>query len=171
MRSTALLLCFSFLLVAQDRPPGPVDNPLLEEARETVRFIRLAETRKRLDFDEKKLLALNERLDAFEERKFSLLHQERLIHKRVLEKEYSPGEENQILQQFNDLREKIHRNEMGLYQELVEILSPAETLEFFVFYEQFQRDIGLRIRQLQQRRNQGGMPERPLLKGRKRMGD
>lgn len=170
MRPMVLLCSFSFFLVAQDRPPGD-DNPLLDEARETVRFIRLAETRKRLNFEEKKLLTLNEKLDSFEERKFSLLHRERQIHKRVLEKEYAAGEEKQLLQQFNELRESIHRNEMGLYQELAEILSPSEILDFFVFYEQFQRDIGMRIRQLQQRRNQGGMPERPLLKGRKRLGD
>ncbi|MCB1051758.1 MAG: hypothetical protein H6510_16315 [Acidobacteria bacterium] len=141
-----ILLCLGPMFWAQETP--------FEEAKDTIRFIRLAETKKNLDLSEDKLLKLNERLDSYEDRKFDLIRQENQLKQRISHQEVAKGEEAKVLETYRSLREAIHTNEMNLLADVQKILTPQESLAFFVFYEQFQREIFQKIRRIQDRRNQ-----------------
>ena len=127
-------------------------EPVFNEMIDTVRFIRLAETKKQLKFEENKLLKLNEILDQYEEKKFSLVHRENQTKRIIASGNYKDGSEKELLKEYRDLRESFFKNELTLIDEVQELLTPKESMEFFVFYERFQRDIFQRARRLQDRK-------------------
>jgi len=141
------MLCWAFApLLAQ--------QPRAEEARETLRFIRLAESKKNLDFSEDKLLQVNELLDRFEEAKIAAVRRESEIRRRLTGGAYSEDESQQLLDELLQVRGRQHQNEMDLWRDVKAILSPAECLELWLFYDRFQKEVYRRIRSIREDRQQ-----------------
>lgn len=135
----ALWLCLGSLpLVAQ---PGAN----LEKIQETLRFVRLAETRKNLSFSDEKLLTLNEILDEFESNQLKLKHKERRVKVQLRE---GLADKSQLIDEFLQIKGEVHQNEMTMWTEVRKLLTPDETIEFFSFYSEFQRKVQQRARQL-----------------------
>ena len=147
----------------------PLLGQNIDEARETIRFIRLAETKKNLDIEESKLLALNERLDAFEEQRFELKKKERILNRQLMGETLDEASAAALLDQLMTNRETTAALEISLYKDVRGILTALETVQFVAFYQRFQRDVQRRIRSLQKERsgNQQGRPRRGLGKNRR----
>lgn len=124
----------------------------VDEVMETLRFIRLAETKKKLPFGEETLLKLNEILDKFEEQRFNLKSGERRTRWRVRDSNYSDKQAQSIIEEMIAIKKSNLENEVWLWERIQTILTPTQALEFFAFYEKFQRDVQKRIRRLQQER-------------------
>lgn len=156
------LVCTASALVAQ-----PPDFPG-EEALETVRFIRLAETKKQLDFlSEDQLLELNKILDDYEQKRFDIRKQEVTLRQQVKSGQADEEQAGQLLDEFFALRNAIHQNEMALQKDVRALLNNVESLAFFEFYNDFQRQIRRRIHMLR-RGQDSGMPQRRNGPGRMR---
>ena len=140
-----------FLLCCLFAPLLPVlaQGRNLEEVRDTLRFIRLAETKKNLSFDEEKLVAVNDLLDTFEEKQFELRQKERRLRFVSQKSDLTDSEAEEVLAAFVQLRKDMLANDLDLWTKIRGILSPRESVEFFTFYEHFQREIQRRIRTLQ----------------------
>lgn len=131
-----------------------------EEALETVRFIRLAETKKALDFlSEDQLLQLNDILDSYEKKRFENRRQEVALRPQVKTSQTDASKAGELLDQFIALRDERHQNDKALYQEVRALLNDSEALAFFAFYEDFQNKIRRRIHMLQ-RAESGQAPGR-----------
>ena len=138
-----LLLLFGLPLAAQDAPN-------MEEAQKTLRFIRLAETRKKLELDDEKLLELNALLDVYEETKISLKMRERVLERRVRN---TDGEDPEaLLDDYTRLRTEQADLELKLIKDVRSMLKPSEAVAFFRFYHAFQREVQRRIRDVQRQR-------------------
>ena len=149
---TVLILIPGFFLCAA--PQGRN----IEDVMETLRFIRLAETKKKLPFGEETLLKLNEVLDKFEEKRFALKSKERRTRWRAGSGSYSDQEAKSIIEEMIAIKKGTLENEAWLWERIQAILTPKQALDFFVFYEQFQKEVQQRIRMLQQERR--GMNQR-----------
>jgi len=131
----------------------------VSEAQETLRFLRLAETRKNLDFSDEKLLALNDILDDFEKERFNLTRERQKLHRLLMAADsHDDAESTRLLEAFVGNKQKILASELAMVDRVKKILTPAETLRFVVFYEKFQRDLQRKLRLLQNRgkANRGG---------------
>ena len=122
----------------------------LEEVRDTLRFIRLAETKKQLPFDDETLLEINAILDEIEERRFDLMAREMNLHRRTKLPDLSEEEAGQVLDELQSIKKQTLENEMALWSRIREVLQPKEAMQFFTFYGKFTREIQRRIRMLQQ---------------------
>lgn len=136
----------------------------IDEVLETLRFIRLAETQKRLPFDDQTLLKLNAILDEFEEKRFSLKNEERQVRWRIGGGNYNDAEASVIIEEMIAIKKRTLENEAWLWERVQALLTPKQTLEFFVFYEAFQKEVQKRIRMLQQERR--GLNQRNKFKRR-----
>ncbi|CAM2065815.1 hypothetical protein SCOR_10580 [Sulfidibacter corallicola] len=123
------------------------DNPRVNEIRETLRFIRLAESRKSLDLSDEKLLEVNEILDEFEARQIELRQKQRKLNMRV---NIGEGDPNELLDQYMAVKQDLHDNELDMYRKIREKLTPDESLQFFKFYVKFQKKVQRQARELQQ---------------------
>ena len=122
------------------------------EAQETLRFLRLAETKKNLDFSDEKLLSLNEILDDFEKQRFDLTRERQKLHRLLLTAEDRDDAESQhLLDGYLTNKKKMLESEFAMVDRVKAILTPKETLSFMVFYERFQRDVQRKVRMLQKR--------------------
>lgn len=129
----------------------------LEKVQETLRFVRLAETRKNLSFSDEKLLALNEILDGFEATQLQLKHRERRLHFRL---KNGRADSQKMLDEYVAIKEETHQNEMAMWKKVRVLLQPDEAVEFFTFYAEFQRKVQQRIRQLNRPNNRPGRNNR-----------
>lgn len=149
---TLCLLC-GVTLLAQ-----PQD---LEEMRETLRFIRLAETKKNLEFSDEKLLKLNEILDEYEAEHIQVRHDYlNLIRQFVSSKELEATEAKTILDAYQANRLKNMQVETQLIADVRTVLNDQEALQFIRFYERFQRKVKRNLRAVQRERDGDG--ERPM---------
>ncbi len=138
----------------------------MEELRETLRFIRLAETKKKLSFEEGKLLQLNELLDDYEAKRLDLNAQERRLRQRLkLQGAVDDPTAETYLNEYAEIKKAELTNNLQLWEQLKTFLTPSETLAFIQFYDEFQRTVQRRARQLQMRREaprrRGGMRQQP----------
>jgi len=124
----------------------------VEEIKETLRFIRLAETKKNLSFSEEKLLLVNEIADRFEEVRFDNRAKERRLRMRLRRAQSTGEDATAIIDELMTLKRRELTAEQTMWTEIKEKLDPAEAVAFFTFYERFQRDVQRRIRQLQAQR-------------------
>lgn len=147
---TCFILCFSLPSLAQG-------EERLNEVKDGMRFIRLAETRKNLDFSDEKLLQLNERLDSYEETRIKLRMRERRLTS-ALRKDKTDS--NSLLDEYQSLKKEGLENELSLIKDVRAMLTPDEAVAFFRFYQSFNRDVQRRIRRLQDR------PMRRKMRGR-----
>jgi len=155
MRALGFIVLLISPAVAQD-----LDNSRVEELRETLRFIRLAETKKKLPFNEDKLLRLNAMLDDYEAKRFELNRQERKLRQRIkLMESTEDAQAELVLDEYIALKKSEAENNIKLWEDLKQFLSPAERLQFLRFYEEFQREVQRRARMMQNRRNG---PRRPF---------
>ena len=92
-------------------------QPDLEKMRETLRFVRLAESKNNLDFDDETLLKVNEIMDSFEERRFALLAREREIRQRASE-ELTDEEADRMLDDLVDVRKAMADNDLSLWTDI-----------------------------------------------------
>ena len=145
-----LTLCS--LVMAQ---PGQRQAGDIQELRETLRFMRLAESKKNLNLPEDKLLAVNELFDAFEEKRFATRRQGRQLEKRIRQAKKSGEDTTGLIDDRLNLRMNDLKAEMALWASLKDSLSPTEAGETYIFYERFQRDVQRRIRSLQRDRRGG----------------
>ena len=141
--------------------PLLAQNQKLEEIRETLRFIRLAETKKNLSFDETKLLKINEILDEYEDQRLNLKAREQRIHRklRFRNEEGRSGDDQALLDEIVAHKKAQMASDLDLLDRVQEVLTPSETIQFYMFYTKFQREIQKRIRMLQRDRN---MPKRKM---------
>lgn len=135
-----------------------------EEIRETLRFIRLAETKKNLDFSDEKLLKLNEILDDYEGKHLKLRHQHFKILKQLHNaNEMTEPQAKEIMDAHYENRTATHDLEKNLIGDVRAILNNQESVQFFKFYDRFQKKVKRRIRSLQSERGDGqrGKQRRP----------
>ena len=128
--------------------------PNFEEIRDTLRFVRLAESKKQLSFDEDKLLKVNEILDDIEERKFELVAREQRVRRRARNQDLSDEQATRFLEEMVSIKKETMENELSLVTRIQEVLTPRECIELLTFYNKFTREVQKKIRMLQQR-NQG----------------
>ncbi len=150
MKKVIILIFCLLIPVGLFAQPPRGEKPNLKEIRDTLRFVRLAESKKRLSFDEDKLLKVNEILDVFEEQKFALIAREHKLRKEA-GKNPSDEEATRLLDDVITLKREMMDNDISLWTRIRETLTPRESIEFFMFYEKFSRDVQRRIRMLQQR--------------------
>lgn len=145
MKTLMLIMLASLACMSYAQPPEFPN----EEALETLRFIRMAETKKALDFlSEEQLLDLNALLDEHEKERITIRRKEFKAVQRVRQGNLDEAEAGQILDQLVALRKQMHDGEMKLHQDVRAMLNNAESLAFFTFYEEFQRKIRRRISML-----------------------
>ena len=140
--------------------PGPMDAQKLDEMRDTIRFLRLSESRKKLNFNEDKLLMINEIFDALEELRFKTRGEEMQLRQTLIHEKASVEERVAALRELNALRQKMTTGEVETWALLEQKLTPEELLEVFVFYEKFQRDVRRRLGQLRGQGSNGGRFDR-----------
>ena len=153
--SMTLKILWPFLLMigATAQQNGPV-NEAVDEIKDTLRFLRLAESKKALSFSEEKLLAVNEIADRFEDTRFDIRAKERRLRFRLRRAQTSGGNGTAIIDQIMALKARELEAERTMWSAVKETLTATEAVAFYAFYERFQRDVQRRIRQLQgQRRN------------------
>ena len=151
---SALMLIFLGSAISWAQNGGRMD-----EAQETLRFIRLAETKKNLNLDEAKLLKVNDILDEFEAARFDLRKRQGIAYRRVQAGKYRDDEAVELVTQLKGIKREMLEGEMALWDKIEAVLTPSETLEFIQFYERFQKDVMRRVRLLQQERR-GGLRRR-----------
>jgi len=148
-----ILWTFFLLASAAAQQNGPAAETV-DEIKDTLRFVRLAESKKALSFSEDKLLAVNEIADRFEETRFDLRAKERRLRFRLRRTQDSGGDGTAIIDEILALQTEEKAAERTMWEAVKKALTPTEAVAFYVFYERFQRDVQRRIRQLQgQRRN------------------
>ena len=128
-----------------------------QEALETLRFVRMAETKKNLGFlDDATLLKLNEILDDYEKKRFELRRKEaRLkIQAAAAEEELDDATAAQLLERWHEVRASTYQNDTQMHQQVRELLDNKSAVRFYVFYEKFQRDVRRRINKLRGENNQ-----------------
>lgn len=152
-------ILFSLLWSFQG-PPGMQAMENMEEVRDTIRFIRLAESRKRLTFSDEKLLVVNDYLDQYEEKKFALKQEESTLQRQVLRGNFAVGEADKVLDALIANKKAVMELDMTLFAEMRRMLTPEEALEFFAFYELFQREVQRRVRSLMRERMNNRRPFR-----------
>lgn len=145
--SSSAFLLLSFLLAPLFSQSGRMD----EEAMETIRFIRLAETKKNLNFDEDTLLKLNAMLDTYEEKRFELMRQQLRVH-HAIRQGFTEEAAVELLQELRRVRDAISANDTALWNDAEKLLKPHEALAFYQFYSEFQSDVRRRVRALQDER-------------------
>lgn len=155
-RALFLLLLFCAPLLAQ--------GPRLKEAQETLRFIRLAETRRNLQLEENKLLRLNEILDGYEATRLELKANEAHLTNALAKDSRSEEQNNRLLDDFAKYRKQQLENDLKLIADVRALLTPSEAVNFFAFYERFQQDVQRRIRNFQQERRGMDRPTRERFK-------
>lgn len=152
------LIGFAIVFSAAWTPPlRAQDDTFADDAMETLRFIRLAETKKNLNLEESKLLKLNEMLDDYEARRFQLTQRQMRLHHRIkvgFEREDAP----EILQNLKEVRIAMAKLDNELWDRTEKILDPLEAIEFFQFYSNFQNEVRRRIRALRDRSGQNNRP-------------
>ena len=142
------------------RQQEPMNEEKLAEMRDTIRFLRLSESRKKLDFDDEKLVMINEVFDGLEEARFEMRGLEMNLRKTVTSKKASVEDRVTALNQLIEARQKLVEGEAQTWAELEEKLTKEELLEVFLFYEKFQKDVRRRLGQLGGGRNNGGRFDR-----------
>lgn len=142
-----------FLLLATAlTPPMMAQTADLGEAQETIRFIRLAQTKKQLDYDDQTLLKVNEVFDHYESARFKLIHKEAELRRRGMSDDLSDQEASATFDEFRAVREELHDLENQLWNDMGGFLSGKQLIEVFIFYDQFQKEIFRRARNVQQKR-------------------
>lgn len=126
--------------------------PRYEEVAETIRFIRLAESKRQLDFSEEKLLKVNEALEAFEQKRFALVKRENELKRMAVEEQYPQGGGQELIDELLSIRERICKEETDLWHAMQTFLTPQEVIRVWVFYDRFQREVFKKIRGIQERR-------------------
>ena len=152
IKTTLLLICVSSAAFSQ----GPDDTNI----KDTLRFIRLAETKKNLSFSEEKLLKVNEILDDVEARHIDQGKKERELRRQIDQGGLSENQAKAILDDFRNVRKAQSDLEFQLFDRIQEVLTPLESIEFFVFYYEFKQKIARRINMLKQ--DQRPMDQRPM---------
>ncbi len=127
-------------------------NQAREEAVETIRFIRLAETKKNLDLSDDLLLKVNEIFDDYEHKRFTLIRQEQMFKRRGSSRSISVEEAETTFADFLKVRQQLHDLEMQLWNDMSKVLNGQQVIDVFVFYDQFQKEVFRRIRNLQEKR-------------------
>jgi len=130
--------------------------------KETLRFIRLAETRKNLDFSEDKLIAVNDILDMVEDRKIELIKSEKMMKNRISRPGLSEKEAAKLLIEFRALKKEHSGLDLLLFDHIQKTLTPLETIAFFTFYDKFKRKLAQQIKRLRRQNN----PRKPYPKRR-----
>jgi len=121
------------------------------QVKDTLRFIRLAETRKQLSFNEEKLLKVNEILDEIEDRRIDLGQRERQLKKQVARPGLTEQKAVELLQSFRQMKQEQAELDLLLFDRIQAVLNPLETIEFFGFYADFKRQLAKRVNMLRQR--------------------
>ncbi len=154
-----LLLCISLVVMhagafAQGQPPVQ-DAEKMKEIRESLRFVRLAESRKRLSFSDEKLLEVNNVLDEMEGQKIELIAREHRLRRTLEAGNLSDEEAGNIFDEIIEVKKQILENETRLWTSVRDLLTPRESVDFFLFYDRFTREVQRRMRG---RHNQGKGP-------------
>ena len=134
----------------------------LEEMQETVRFIRLAESKKELSFSDETLLKANEIADAFETARIKIKQQERRLNfqmRRAQRTGQVNGASMELVDQLIGLRKKEMDLQVKMWADLKAALTPDEAVQYYAFYERFSKDVRRRIQKLQRDRRQGNQNE------------
>ncbi|MDJ0836057.1 MAG: hypothetical protein QNK37_06030 [Acidobacteriota bacterium] len=134
---------------------GPA-NADAQEMRETLRFLRLAETKKNLDLPEDKLLAVNDIFDQFEEERFNSRLKERRIRMQIRRARRQGDPAVDLVDQLMALRKVNVETEKKMWDKIKETVNQDQAVDVFNFYETFQRDVQRRIRTLQKERRGKG---------------
>lgn len=159
--SLCLLVSFSPLWAQ----PGKLD----QEAMETLRFIRLAETKKRLNLDDSTLLSLNNMLDSYEIRRYELHKRQGEIHRKIVNG-YDEAKAKELLRELRQVKREMSENETFLWDEAEKILEPHQALEFFQFYAKFQSEVRRRVRALRDQRGEKKPANQKRRKNKRRRG-
>jgi hypothetical protein len=130
--------------------------------KETLRFIRLAETRKNLDFSADKLIAVNDILDMVEDRKIELIKSEKMMKSRISRPGLSEKEAAKLLIEFRALKKEHAGLDLLLFDHIQKTLTPLETIAFFTFYDKFKRKLAQQVKRLRRQNN----PRKPYPKNR-----
>lgn len=147
-----LLFCCLFLALgigpsfAQDRPSPEMQARKMKEIRESLRFVRMAESRKRLGFSDEKLLDVNELLDRMEAQKIDLISREHQLRRKLQRKDFSEDEAEALFDELLTVKKDIMNNETQLWSGIRDILNPQESIEFFLFYDRFTKEVQRRMR-------------------------
>jgi hypothetical protein len=153
MNRLQLLLAWSILLwtcpiSAQEEEA----HGTTQEARETLRFIRLAETRRSLNFPEETLIQLNLYLDDYERDRFLLTKKELRLKRQTQNLDLVEHPE-QLLQEWKTLKQAQYDLDLKFLAGLEERLTSRQTIEFLAFYDQLKKKVTQRLRTLQDRKN------------------
>ena len=145
----AVLICWGACLGAWSQ------EERFEEVRETLRFLRLAETRKQLPFDEDTLLKLNELLDDYEKELVQARRGESGVMaqlRRAKNKNLDDQEAAALLERVVAMKKAKLERDLDLLERVGSLLTPSETIIFYDFYERHQRNVQKRVRALMQER-------------------
>lgn len=142
----AILLGFCPALLFGGQP----NQNKMEEIQETLRFLRLAESRKALEMDENALLKLNEVADRYEAEKMQLKRREMILERQA---EQDTVDAESWLREYQAVKEAMAANEKTFITSVRASANAEQAKSFIVFYEKFQRQVQRRVRTLQ---NQNG---------------
>lgn len=126
--------------------------PPEREAGETIRFIRLAETKRQLDLGEEKLLRLNEILDAYEHKRFGLIRKEQNLRREAQNPDLPPDKGFALLEDYLAVQDEMHQNERQLWKTIKAEFPPDEAFKIWMFYEKFQKEMLKRLKTIHDRR-------------------
>lgn len=126
----------------------------LSEIQDTLRFIRLAESKKNLEFSEDKLLKVNALADVLEAKRFEVRREEGRLNRQIRQAYDGGGDETAAIDQLMQLRAEQMAAEQAFWSDIKDVLTPQEATRFFIFYEKFQKEVQRRVRSLQQERMQ-----------------
>ncbi|PIE91428.1 MAG: hypothetical protein CR997_01165 [Acidobacteria bacterium] len=123
-----------------------------EEVQETLRFIRIAETQRQLNFSEEKLLKINRILDQYEAKKLDLAKQYRALKQKLKKETPTESEAIALLTEYRKVKQMQSEQDLALFDQIQAFLDPLETIQFIAFHDTLRRKIGRRINMLQDKK-------------------
>ena len=151
--------CFVLILmgaVSFSQNPSPEQEAKkMKEIRESLRFVRLAESRKRLGFSDEKLMEVNQLLDQMEGQKIDLIAREHRLRRNLGAPSLTDEEAESLFDELLAVKKEIMENETRLWTGIRGMLTPRESVEFFLFYDRFTKEVQRRMRGKRNQANGG----------------
>jgi len=151
--------CFVLILmgaVSFSQNPSPEQEAKkMKEIRESLRFVRLAESRKRLGFSDEKLMEVNQLLDQMEGQKIDLIAREHRLRRNLGAPSLTDVEAESLFDELLAVKKEIMENETRLWTGIRGMLTPRESVEFFLFYDRFTKEVQRRMRGKRNQANGG----------------
>jgi len=103
-------------------------------------------------------LVLNEILDQFEAERIELGKLERDMKRSISKETLTEEEAGQLLSEFRQIKKSQAELGLRLFDRIQKALTPLETIEFYKFYDAFNRKISKRINMLKQNQRPRNKP-------------